>query len=590
MNFTYDSVKISKLFPYNNKQLSIPRYQRDYSWENKEVSEFFDDILSGLIVKDNKIENSTYFFGTTLLAGEFDKSNTEIEVIDGQQRITTMTIFLSIIAKKFFKLGDEKLGNLVWKFIIAEDYDGNEYRVLKNDTANHYFEYLIQTKEDCEKDPIDEEQDRIKAAYDYFGKMIEEKKLRKKLMDIHNNSIYENIAYIDILKAIRTQILDSQIICITTSDKKSSNLIFEILNGKGKKLDSIDLIKNSIFEHLNKVEPTDHAYNTWINIKNNLIQRNERVEFQTFFRHYWISKYKKVTEEQLYNEFIKKVPKENYKLFIEDMEKASRQYVKLICPIPDDYKKRKEFMYIIESLNYFNSYFNIKQVRVILLALFDTRFNRKLIAEGEFKKVLIYLHQFHFAYNALCTKRANALESKYSKFAQRINSSENKQTVHQVIVELKKELDELFPNYNEFEKAFIKLEYSKGKNDYNMLSKYVLNNIEKYYSNEDISKNNGSIEHILPEDRDTKHTLNIGNLILVEDYLNEEAKNRDLCEKINIYSKSKYEYVKEFELKYKDIKEFNENLIVERAKEMAKDYYYNILGRKENSKIVKKSS
>lgn len=590
MNFTYDSVKISKLFPYNNKQLSIPRYQRDYSWEKKEVSEFFEDILSGIRSNDNKIENSTYFFGTTLLAGEFDKSNTEIEVIDGQQRITTMTIFLSIIAKKFFELGDEKLGNLVWKFIISEDYDGNEYRVLKNDTANHYFEYLIQMKDECEKDPIDEEQDRIKNAYDYFKQMLDEKRLRKKLEDINNTSCYENISYIDILKAIRTQILDSKIICITTSDKKSSNLIFEILNGKGKKLDSIDLIKNSIFEHLNKVEPTDHAYNTWANIKNNLIQRNERVEFQTFFRHYWISKYKKVTEDQLYNEFIKVISKDKYKSFIEDMEKASKQYVKLIYPIPDDYKKRREFMYIIESLNYFNSYFNIKQVRVILLALFDTRFNRKLISGSEFKKILIYLHQFHFAYNALCTKRANALESKYSKFAQRINSAENKQSAHKIIDELRRELDELFPNYNEFEKSFIKLEYSKGKNDYNMISKYVLNNIENYYSNEDVSKNNGSVEHILAEDKAKKYSLNIGNLILLEDYLNEKAENKELCEKINIYSESRYEYVKEFESSYKDIKEFNEELIKERAKKMAKDYYYNILGRKKAIVLINQSS
>lgn len=590
MNFTYDNVKISKLFPYNNKQLSIPRYQRDYSWEKKEVSEFFDDILSGLTIKDDKIENTTYFFGTTLLAGGFDKSNTEIEVIDGQQRITTMTIFLSIIGKKFFELEDEKLGNLVWKFIISEDYDGNEYRVLKNDTANHYFEYLIQMKGECDKQPIDEEQDRIKYAYDYFKKMLEENKLRKKLIDMHDDSIYEKIPYIEILKAIRTQILDSQIICITTSDKKSSNLIFEILNGKGKKLDSIDLIKNSIFEHLNSIEPTDHAYNTWINIKNNLIQRNDRVEFQTFFRHYWISKYKKVTEEQLYNEFTKNVPKEQYQLFIEDMEKASKQYVKLIYPIPDDYKKRREFMYIIESLNYFNSYFNIKQVRVILLALFDTRFNRKLISEGEFKKTLIYLHQFHFAYNALCTKRANALESKYSKFAQQINRADNKQETHKILYELRKELDIIFPNYDEFEKAFVKLEYSKSSNDYNMLSKYVLNNIEKYYSKEDTSKNNGTVEHILPEDKSKKYSLNIGNLILLEDYLNEKAKNNDLCEKIQVYSKSTYGYVKDFESKYQNINEFNEDLIEERAKKMASDFYYNIMGRKNISKEVTKSS
>ncbi|MBE6070154.1 MAG: DUF262 domain-containing protein [Clostridium lundense] len=579
MKFSFQNMKINGLLNYNKCKLKVPRYQRDYSWEKEQIVTFSDDILEGLSVDEEKINTNKYFFGTVLLAGDKEKSNTTLEIIDGQQRITTITIFLSVLAKQFYKIEEENLGNLLWEYVMAKDYDGNEYKVLISDTTNHYFEYLVQMKEETTKEPIDEEQERIKFAYDYYSQLLQEENLRKQLIKLKGKCFFDNIEYLDILKAIRSQLLDSDIICIEAEDTKSSNLIFEILNGKGKRLDSIDLIKNTIFEKLNTVEPTDVAYNIWLSIKNNLLHEDESIEFQTFFRHYWLSKYKKVKDSDLYNSFCSTIEPQSYMGFIEDIESSSKFYAQIAWPSLEHYKNRKEFTYVVEYLNYLNKYLNIKQVRILLLALFEGRWKKETISEKVFHDILKFVHEFHFGYLTLCGKRANALESKYSKYAIKINNSKDKMEAHKVIGELKAELKLLFPEYAEFESKFIELEYSKKKETKNMLTKYVLNNLENYYDDiSKISKVDGSIEHIVGEDKAKDYTLNIGNLILLEQKINgEKVENKILEEKMVDYKTSKYQYVKIFIEQYDGKKHMTKEMIIDRAKQMATDYYENVL-------------
>lgn len=581
MNFEYNNMQVRTLLGYNNKQLYIPRYQRDYTWEETEITEFMNDILSQITVNDEeKLVSSEYFFGTILLVGNLNQKGKKLEVIDGQQRITTITIFLSALAKSFFKIKQEKLGDKVWEYIMKEDDNGELHKILKNETTGDYFQYLIQMKEQYKDDePIDEEQGKIKIAYDYFMDILQERNIKSKFKEINKEVEVDNIEYLSMLLVIRDQLLDSNIICIATDDKKSANSIFEILNAKGKKLESIDLIKNSIFSYLDIVEPTDHANNIWRNIKSTLVSRKDRVEFSTFFRHYWISKHKKVKDDQLYIEFSKTIKEEEYKGFLEELEEMAKLYIKIICPSIEDYDNKKQYMYIVENLKYLNDYFNIKQIRVLLLALFNARINRDVLSNKKFKEILVYLHGFHFAYNALCTKRSNALEGKYSKFAIKLNKAKNKQEANKVIDELKLDLDKSFPTYNEFEKEFIKLEYSKKKNSYNMLSKYVLNNIEKYYSNQDISPINGSVEHILGEDINKPYTLNIGNLILLEETINNNLEDECFEKKIEVYEHSSYKWICKFIYNNKESSEWTEQKIKDRAKKLAKMYYQEVLKR-----------
>lgn len=105
--------KTIKALLKSGRQFMIPRFQRDYSWEKKNCEEFLDDILKGLECKEGKLETSSYFLGTMLFIGNFDeKSSKEIQVVDGQQRITTITILFSVISDIFREKGEDKLSEL----------------------------------------------------------------------------------------------------------------------------------------------------------------------------------------------------------------------------------------------------------------------------------------------------------------------------------------------------------------------------------------------------------------------------------------------------------------------------------------------
>lgn len=584
MDFNFENIKIKKLLQ-RDVPLNIPRYQREYSWEEKEIQEFLNDILSEIVVDENKLlDHKEYFFGTILLGHNLKRKY--VEIIDGQQRITTITIFLSVLSKIFYTNKQDVLGDRIWEYIMNKDDDGNEFKTLENDTTNDYFEYLIQTKYDSsynfltkEKDPMDEEQEKIKYAYEYFSKELEEENIKNRIEKVNKNiNNIKNRDYLEILKAIRTQLLESIIICISAKDNRSVNLIFEILNAKGKKLEAIDLIKNSVFSHLNKDNPTDYANNIWKEIKKTLNSRKNRVEFSTFFRHYWIARYKKVKDDQIYKEFTNKVDKKEYAAFLNELKEMANTYVKIISPLESDYDHHTNLKCMTKNLKYLNEYFKIKQIRVILLALFDAKFNKDKISSKKLIDIVTYLHQFHFVFNALCTRRGNTFENLYSKYAIKIFNQKDKENVHIIIDELKKELDKKFPNYNDFEKEFTKLEFSKKKNKTNMISKYVLYNIEYYYSNTYF--NNSSIEHILSEDDNKPYTLNIGNLVLLENHLNSVAQDKEINEKINLYKQSVHKSPKKFIENNGQVNTWNEDMIRNRTKALSQLYYEKILNKK----------
>jgi len=77
-------------------QFIIPRFQREYSWERKHYKEFLSDMLDCLLVGQGNITVNQYFLGTMLFVGDcFENEQDEISVVDGQQRLTTITILFS---------------------------------------------------------------------------------------------------------------------------------------------------------------------------------------------------------------------------------------------------------------------------------------------------------------------------------------------------------------------------------------------------------------------------------------------------------------------------------------------------------------
>ena len=564
----------------SKRQFVIPRFQREYSWDKKNYQEFLEDMLGNLIIKDGRISSSQYFLGTMLFIGNFaEGTEQEIQVVDGQQRLTTITILFSAMSDIFLTLGEQTLSRQLFAYIMTEDDDGNEVRILKSKTSYPFFSYFIQDKEKkMSPDATTEEEHCIKETYEYFRAQLTEAKLKSMLKRKHGSEIVEALSEIDVLKALRDQVLNSTFISISTTDREQANKIFEILNAKGKRLAYIDLIKNKIFEVLNKVEPADFAEETWKNIKETLSFGKESVGLATFYQHFWSSKYKKVSSNKLYEAFNSTIKKSEteYTEFIKELLKNAKIYMQIVNPKREDYNNRKEYFGIVQSLSCINNYFNVVQVRIALLALFDTK-QRGIVDFTMLRDTLSCLENFHFAYNAILANRTNRLEKIYSSFAIALRKSQTKAEAKCVIRDkLVAPLDELFPTFDSFSEKFVALSFTKKDKVSNVKTKYAINKLNSLYSNNEVFANDGTIEHIIPE-KEQGNTLNIGNLILLEDNLNVEAGHENYANKCAVYAKSNYIWGKNFVAQHE---QWDSSMIEQRAKEMAKVYYTEILKRR----------
>lgn len=573
MKMTPRESTISSILNIKNRQYEIPRFQREYSWEKKHYKEFLEDMISNINIKEDEIEVTQYFMGTMLFVGDKDKPSKEpVYVVDGQQRLTTVTILFSAIAQIFKKLGNGVLANSIFEYIMTKNVDGEGIRVLKTVSSYPYFSFYIQSldKGDANQ-PISEEEIKIKETYDFFVKNLREDNLRQLFKKTGKD--FGKFSHIALLKAIRDQVLAATVIEIITEDKKEANRLFEILNSKGKGLSNIDMIKNKIFEELNTVEPADFASEKWKNINNILNCCNEGVGFATFLRHYFSSKYKSVSKANLYDKFKELIKIPEYKDFLKDLEDNAIIYKKIVSPQRQDYDNRKEYFWLVQTLDVFNKVFNIVNIRVPFLSLLEAK-ERDVITTRVFKNIVLYIENFHFAYTAVLSKGTNRVENHYSTFAIKLRKSRSKNETSKIVDELKRNLESLFPTYNDFQTKFVTLIFSKKDNPSNMKTKYAINRLNCYFEHSELFDERGSVEHILPENEGL--SLNIGNLILLENNLNVEAGNGDYKSKKPIYSKSKYKWVNDFLANNVD---WMENSVNKRAETMAQIYYEKIFGR-----------
>lgn len=562
-------------------QFMIPRFQREYSWDKENYSEFINDIISCLRVENGKIVDSSYFLGTMLFVGNLEMAGHMLDVVDGQQRLTIITILFSAISDHFRELGNEVLSKKIFQYIMTEDDNGEAVRVLQSKTHYPFFSYYIQDiTKSIKQEATSEEEMCIQETYEYLYDRTTEKNLRNALCNSYGKNLVNSIGYEEILKALRDQVLKSLVVIITTEERADANTIFEILNAKGKRLASVDLIKNQIFSICNTTEPADYAEIIWDKIKKNLYNENDTIGMATFYRHYWISKYSTSSERKLYDNFknkIKPATESVYKDFLNDMKKNSEYYIRVTSPSRSDYDNRKEYFWLVQALDYLSNKFNIVQTRIALMAVFEKK-EEGLLSNQIFKELIQYLEGFHFVYNAMLARRANVLDSRYASFSRRLRGCKSKEECNACINALINKLDELYPTYDDFKKVFTRLSFTKQDAPDNVKVKYIINKMECFYSQDkhEMFDDNGSIEHILPEERGAE-TLNIGNLILLETSLNNEAGMNTYKEKRNVYERSKYSWVHTFIAKYADWSSEN---IPDRAEYLADIYYHQVLKRR----------
>ncbi len=560
----------------------IPRFQRAYSWEKRHYAEFLQDIISNLRIQNGQIVSEAYFVGTMLFIGNFIESGKSVvKVVDGQQRLTTITILFSVLSDLFKEKGETTLSAMIFRYIMTKDDNGEEVRILKTKTNYPYFAYFIQDISKSQTpEPESEEEENIKQTYDYFSQQLSERRIRQTLGKTYGVDVVSSLDYVSILKAIRDQVLNCSFVSISTETGDQANRIFEILNAKGKRLNEVDLIKNKLFEVVSGEEPVDVANDYWTKVRSKIEDIESGVGIATFYRHFWAANYARSSSGKLYEAFKKRVKPTNnrqrYTEFLKEMLTFAEYYSQIVDPSLSHYSNRQEYRWLVQSLKHLTDTFNIVQVRVPLMALMNAKKN-DLISMAYYKKAITYLENFHFAFNVVVSDRGNKLDSSYSTFAVSLKNATSKSEAHRIVDELLiGKLEPLFPNFNKFEDAFVKFSFSKERLPGNLKTKYALYKLNSVYSGDEIFEQGMTVEHIAPENECVDNRT-IGNLILLEDSLNGEAGEQDYQSKKTVYAKSRSPWVTGFISKNIN---WDSSKFENRSKEMAKEYYEKVFGKK----------
>jgi uncharacterized protein with ParB-like and HNH nuclease domain len=221
-NIIFENKGIGKLI--KDHQLAVPIYQRPYAWEDKNISDLFSDIHNA--ISSNETE---YFLGTIVLSEK--ENSSELEIVDGQQRIASIVILLSSIRDYFESNKQQKQANSIQNDFISgydRQRDENLPKLKLGQLDNTFFRKYIINKEIEEKQSKDSHR-RIATTKKLSTEQI------KKLANQDLNLLHEWIKFIE---------EKLKVVSITVPSKANAFTIFETLNDRGIELAQVDLLKN----------------------------------------------------------------------------------------------------------------------------------------------------------------------------------------------------------------------------------------------------------------------------------------------------------------------------------------------------------
>ena len=291
MKITPTSLSISQLLSTESEQFTIPAYQRRYSWQDKQVKELFDDI-------DHLEGGETHLLGSIVcLTGDHGAGINALELVDGQQRTTTIMLFLDAIEDRLRADANDEDAQSINKLVNSRDYTGTKSKKLQlGDLDNKDFTRVVDGRE------LDEvvNNNLLKARKligDLIGKLDTEEFNQFRYKFINN-------AYI---------------IRLDVAQAKDAFKLFETINNRGLSLSPTDIIKNFLLGNASIIssETLESVKEDWTRIVLSL----DGIDMDNFFRQYMAGQTgQKVTQTRLIDTF-----KAYYARNIEEGE-ALREY------------------------------------------------------------------------------------------------------------------------------------------------------------------------------------------------------------------------------------------------------------------------
>lgn len=518
-----------------SRQFIVPIFQRNYSWQKSQYEQLWFDILRASKFK----EKQNHFIGSIVYIdmGTPAGRPQQLLLIDGQQRLTTISILLCAIKDYVQKFNLEtKLINLAKiknQFLYnSDEIDEDKYKLLLNVQDKETYIKLI----DNTIFTVNKPTTNIIKCYEFFYERIEDFIKQHGQID----EIYAGIFKLSLVSI--------------SLDKDSDNpqMIFESMNSTGKDLSQTDLLRNYLLMDLTPEKQT-RLYKTYWKPMEELfgedIYKNDLNKFDYFIRDFltlksdtgYICKINNV-----YENFKRYYLDNNCEKFaiLKDLFTYAKYYacINLLQENDDELKLYwQEFKKLDSHVVY-----------PFLLKLYDD-YSRQILIKEDFKKILQAVISYLWR-RAICEIPTNSLSKTFATLYQAVDKEDYVNSVIKAFV--------FKSSYKRFPSDYEVREKLQTKDIYHFrLRKYLLEALENYYHKEPIDLNtaNYTIEHIMPqniehnlswqqmlgEDWQEVHSLylhTLGNLTITG--YNAEMSNKSFGEKVNDESGFKHSHLK----------------------------------------------
>ena len=343
---TVDQTTVAEIFSINSDKIyRIPKYQREYTWGINDWDALFNDVT------DNE---HGYFLGSYICVNSGSLNVTILEVIDGQQRFSTLMLLLTALYEKLSEHKDDmddddrndlanlrsELANKKQTF-AANGKKKTEYKqrlfLQKQNMNDEDFSYILYDNgiiTDQKTKPLNFGNRRIAKAYRHFGKLIEDE-----VVEIRNE--HPNITEVGALFGIVRKFETAVLVGIEVDTNKDAYMLFESLNHRGVPLSALDLIKNTLIAQAEDASDADNSYEKWKYILNCVGQDDYSVQ-ERFFRQYYNAFREELnepypkTDKRYYLGYLatrttlldiyEKMIKDDYKRFLDDLSEKAERY------------------------------------------------------------------------------------------------------------------------------------------------------------------------------------------------------------------------------------------------------------------------
>lgn len=529
-------------------QLMVPPNQREYAWEETQVTQLFQDFARAL-------NDGDYFLGTIVT---IPRANGYLEVVDGQQRLATIAILLAAI-RDYLSDKDENIlvESINNEFLTGIDRIRRERvpRLKLNVVDNDLFGRIVAGKlddSDVQK-PLPESHELLLSAQKLASRHVRNIVASLDTKD-HGDLLNNWVSFIE---------HNALIVLLRVPSDANAYRMFETLNDRGLRTSQADLIKNYLFGRSG--ERIGEMQNRWAYMRGALESLDEDEITITFLRHALIVMRGPVREAQVYERVQELVRSEQGAVsFCATLENLANAYVATFNP---EHERWNEYPDATRRALQTLDLLNIRPIRPLILAIAGK------MEVKEATKSLQFLVSLGVRLLIASTTRSGSVEGPLADAANGVFEDKLGS-----VADLKKWLSNITPSDREFKEAFERTRVSNTK-----LARYYLRSLEMSAQNEKEpyfvpfeDRSIINLEHILPkkpdgnwpqfsEDDVDTYVNRLGNLTLMRASDNSDLRSNTFSEKKKIYANSPYLLTAQIA----ELKEWNPSAIIGRQEKLS---------------------